>query len=79
MAYTEKINNKKWKVLFKDRNRTLSHWPVNKDVAAYCDINDGTKRELKIELESKYRISRKGFFTITSGREVFSLKTFEIK
>lgn len=77
MAFTEKINKKKWKVLFRDRQTTLSLWPINKYVAEYCDINDGTKRELKIELESKYKISRKGFFTITSGHEVLFPNDFQ--
>ena len=79
MAHTEMINKKKWKVLFKDRKKTLLLWPINKDVAEHCNINDGTKRELKIELEAKYGISREDYFTITSGLEVFFPKDFRDK
>ena len=77
MAYPEKMNNKKWKVFFKDKKINLSYWPINKEVAEYCNIKDRTKRKLKIESEAKYKISSKRFFTITSGLEVLFPTDFQ--
>jgi len=77
MAQTEMINEKKWKIYFRDRKRTCTLWPTDRYVARNCKISDGTKRHLKIELEPKYNISTKGQFTITSGEEIYFPKIFQ--
>lgn len=70
MARLEKLSNTKWKQSFRDRQREFRLWSSHTEVAEYCEIEDGTKRYLKIDFEHKFGLSVEDFFTITSGREI---------
>ena len=79
MALTNKINDRKWKCFFRDKHGPITLWPINRDVANLCNIKDHTSRELEVKLEPRYGISKVGWFTITSGCEVYFPKTFQDK
>jgi hypothetical protein len=83
MAQTMKISDNSWKCFFKDKKKVITTWPCNSEVAAIHNIIDkkysGKQRKLKVKLEAKYKISETGFFTITSGKEVYFRKALRDK
>lgn len=79
MAKLIQLSETSWKQPFKDRKRELPLWSTQKDVAKFCNIQNGTKRYLKIEFEKKYKVNITDFFTITSGTEIAFPKSLQDK
>jgi len=79
MAKLIRLSDTSWKQPFQDRGKQFKLWLSQKDVATYCNIEDGQKRHLRIKFEDKFKIDVTDYFSITSGREVSFPPEFQNK
>ena len=75
----EKISDTSWKQYLNNRT-SYELWSSHKEVACYCQLNDRTKRLLKIEFAKNLQLSPFiDYFTITSGKEIRFSKELQEK
>jgi len=67
---TEVINDNKWKQHLGHRNREFHLFRANTAIATNTNLQDGTKRKIKIDFEHKEEKPIVDSFSITSGKEV---------
>lgn len=70
MAKLIQLSNTSWRQPFTDRKKELHLWNTQPEVAAFCGLEDGTKRLLNIKFEDKFKIDITANFQITSGKEI---------
>lgn len=79
MANLTQLSNTSWRQPFTDRKKELHLWSSQTEVAAFCGLEDGTKRLLNIKFEDKFKINVTDNFQITSGKEISFPKDFRDK
>ncbi len=79
MSKLIQLSNSSWRQPFADRKKEFHLWGSHPDVAAFCKLEDKTKRLLNIKFQDKFNIDIIDNFTITSGREVAFPKALQDK
>jgi len=77
MAKLIKLSDTSWKQPFTDRRKETHLWSSHSEVADYCNLENGTKRTIRISFEKKFNIVVEREFQITSSRELYFPMDFQ--